>query len=87
MIFAERLRSFLRRSFIGIASAIVFGLAVTTPSASTDIDGWHGHHQRDRSWIASWAASPQASFPTGLTMQATRRWPGQLMLCCARELN
>lgn len=71
MIFAERLRSFPRRRFIGIASAIVFaaaGLAVITPSASTDIDGRPGHHQRDRSWIASWAASPQAPFPGGLSM-------------------
>jgi lysophospholipase L1-like esterase len=71
MIFAERLRSFTRRGFIGIASAIVFavaGLTVITPSASTDVDGRHGRHQRDRSWIASWAASPQAPFPTGISM-------------------
>ncbi|HEY6403308.1 MAG TPA: SGNH/GDSL hydrolase family protein [Blastocatellia bacterium] len=71
MIFAERLRSFPRRSFISIASAIVFavvGLTVITPSAFTDTDGWHGHHQRDRSWIASWAASPQGPLPTGLSL-------------------
>src|SRR5215813_3548895 len=71
MIFAERLRSFPRRGFISIASAIVFavvGLTFITPSAFTDTDGWHGHLQRDRSWIASWAASPQAPFPGGLSM-------------------
>src|SRR5215475_6682767 len=71
MIFAERLRSFPRRSFIGIVSAIVFsvvGLTAITPSAFTDTDGWHGLHQGDRSWIASWAASPQAPFPGGLSM-------------------
>ena len=71
MLFAERLRSFPRRSFISIAFAIVLavaGLTVITPSASTNMDGRHGHHQRDRSWIASWAASPQAPFPTGISM-------------------
>ncbi|MBO0862124.1 MAG: SGNH/GDSL hydrolase family protein [Chloracidobacterium sp.] len=67
MIFLERLRSFPRRGFIGIVFAVAV-LAVITPSASTDTDGWQGRHQIDRSWIASWAASPEAPFPTGLSM-------------------
>jgi lysophospholipase L1-like esterase len=77
MIFAERLRSFSRRSFVGIASGIVFaaaGLGAITPSVFMNIDEGHG---QDRSWITSWAASPQAPFTAlsinGFTDQTLRQ--------------
>jgi hypothetical protein len=81
MTLAKGLPSLFLRGFKGIAPAVVFivvVLAVTAPSARTTGDGWHGHHHRDRSWIGTWAVSPQApgTIPiavTGFTNQTLRQ--------------
>jgi lysophospholipase L1-like esterase len=81
MTFAKGLPSIFLRGVKSIAPAVVFivmVLAVTAPSARTTVDGWHGHHYRDRSWISTWAVSPQAAgtIPiavTGFTNQTLRQ--------------
>ena len=78
MTFARRLSLSLR----SLASASILAaaaLALTTPLSSTANDGWQRYHdQRDRSWIGTWAASPQAPDTTelpnaGFTNQTLRQ--------------
>jgi lysophospholipase L1-like esterase len=81
MSFVKRSQSISLRGVRGIAFAIVFAAlayAYLTPSALTARNGGHGHHHRNRSWIGSWAASPQApdttTLPTtGFTNQTLRQ--------------
>jgi lysophospholipase L1-like esterase len=81
MTFAKGLPSLFLRAVKSIAPAVVFivvVLVVTAPSARTTGDDWRGHHRRDRSWIGTWAVSPQAAgtIPiavTGFTNQTLRQ--------------
>jgi lysophospholipase L1-like esterase len=81
MSFAKGLPSLFLRGFKGIALSVVLivvAFALIVPSAHTTGDGWHRHHHRDRSWIGTWAASPQApdTIPiavTGFTDQTLRQ--------------
>jgi len=81
MKFVNRSQSISLPGIRGVAVAIVFAaaaFAVTTPSALMARDGGHGHSHRHRSWIGTWAASPQAPdttpLPTtGFTNQTLRQ--------------
>jgi lysophospholipase L1-like esterase len=80
MTFVKKSQSISLRGVRGIAVAIVFAAAAVTfitSSAQVARDGNHGH-QRHRSWIGTWAASPQApdtgTIPTtGFTNQTLRQ--------------
>jgi lysophospholipase L1-like esterase len=69
MSFVKRSQLISLRGVRGIAFAIVFAaaaFAVITPSALMARDGSNGHPHRHRSWIGTWAASPQGPDTTPL---------------------
>jgi lysophospholipase L1-like esterase len=67
MTFAKGLPSLFLRVFKGMAPAVALIVVTFAPSARTTGDDWR--HHRSRSWIGSWAASPQA--PEGVPIALT----------------
>jgi hypothetical protein len=52
----------LLRSFKGIASAVALTVFVVfMPSGHTTSDDWRRDNHKDRLWIGTWAAGPQAA--------------------------
>jgi lysophospholipase L1-like esterase len=69
----------LLRSFKGIASAVALTIFVVfMPSGHTTSDDWRRDNHKDRLWIGTWAAGPQAAgftpiAVTGFTNQTLRQ--------------